>query len=361
MRIGLIVLAAIGSQPARSANDLDDSPQLPELSKLGPGFHETTNAAGEPLVAFELHDSRLRTVLQWFSRPLHRRIELEGAPNERIALRSPGFVPAEQAWAIVVAWLEANGFAVQDRGDTIYVSRGQYRSGRDEGPDDAVGASAAGAPGAEAPMRELGDAGVHALRVGGRLVGFRLGVVPAGGLLEAIGLRDGDTVLECNGVPMDDESRVQDLIQILSEAVAIRLTVNGEDGDERILEYQRPVSLSAPTSAASAGDDPTTEQIECGSPESRPTTGKDVFCYAKSLPEYAEGRMIGVGFVEIVPNSFLSNLGLADGDLVISFNGKPIVGGRESALFFRAFAEAQVLRLVVIDSSGRERSIEVEF
>ncbi len=72
------------------------------------------------------------------------------------------------------------------------------------------------------------------------LLGVRIVGVTEGSFWDDVGVRSGDVILEANGELMDTPEASVRLMDSLANAYEIILRVRGEDGRERMLEYQTP-------------------------------------------------------------------------------------------------------------------------
>ena len=83
---------------------------------------------------------------------------------------------------------------------------------------------------------------------------------------------------------------------------------------------------------------------------------------ARLVPAYAADgvTMIGIRFERIHPESTFARIGLRNGDIVTECNGISVRDSTSSAAVLQEFARAPLLRLIVLDTTGGERLIEVE-
>lgn len=72
----------------------------------------------------------------------------------------------------------------------------------------------------------------------GQMVGLQVNAVRAGSLWQQIGVQDGDTITEFNGIQISGQQGGQELLQQLSSARAFNVTVTGRDGGVRQLQYE---------------------------------------------------------------------------------------------------------------------------
>ncbi|MFI5318321.1 MAG: PDZ domain-containing protein [Myxococcota bacterium] len=71
----------------------------------------------------------------------------------------------------------------------------------------------------------------------GRMVGVQLNAIRPGSLFAQVGIQDGDTVTQVNGVTVSTPEDGQRLLQEFSAGGELRVTVQGRDGQVRELEY----------------------------------------------------------------------------------------------------------------------------
>ena len=71
----------------------------------------------------------------------------------------------------------------------------------------------------------------------GAMVGVQLNAIRPGSLFSQVGIQDGDTVTQVNGVTVSTPEDGQRLLQEFSSGGALRVTVKGRDGQVRELEY----------------------------------------------------------------------------------------------------------------------------
>ncbi len=72
----------------------------------------------------------------------------------------------------------------------------------------------------------------------GQMVGLQVNAIQAGSVWQQIGVRDGDTITEFNGVQISGQEGGQALLQQLSSADEIAVKVLGRDGQERVVNGQ---------------------------------------------------------------------------------------------------------------------------
>jgi general secretion pathway protein C len=72
----------------------------------------------------------------------------------------------------------------------------------------------------------------------GAMVGVQVNAIQPGSLLEEIGLQNGDTISEVNGVRISSPEDSTSVLRELSEASQFTVMVTGSDGQQRTLTYQ---------------------------------------------------------------------------------------------------------------------------
>lgn len=72
----------------------------------------------------------------------------------------------------------------------------------------------------------------------GAMVGVQVNAIQPGSLLEEIGLQNGDTISEVNGVRISSPEDSTSVLRELSEATQFTVVVTGSDGQQRTLTYQ---------------------------------------------------------------------------------------------------------------------------
>jgi general secretion pathway protein C len=71
----------------------------------------------------------------------------------------------------------------------------------------------------------------------GDMVGMRVSAVQAGSIFDETGIKDGDVITELNGIQLNSLEQSTSVLQELSEASELRVTIQGEEG---------PVTLTVP-------------------------------------------------------------------------------------------------------------------
>jgi general secretion pathway protein C len=72
----------------------------------------------------------------------------------------------------------------------------------------------------------------------GKMVGVQLNAIQAGSLFEQIGVRNGDTITELNGIQITSQQDSANVLRQLTESTEFNVTVTGADGQERRLTYE---------------------------------------------------------------------------------------------------------------------------
>jgi general secretion pathway protein C len=72
----------------------------------------------------------------------------------------------------------------------------------------------------------------------GKMVGVQLNSIKEGSLFEQIGIREGDTITELNGIQITSQQDSASVLRELTSASAFNVTVTGSDGAVRQLTYE---------------------------------------------------------------------------------------------------------------------------
>lgn len=72
----------------------------------------------------------------------------------------------------------------------------------------------------------------------GKMVGVQLNAIKPGSLFEQIGIREGDTITELNGIQITSQQDSATVLRELTSANAFNVTVSGSDGAVRQLSYE---------------------------------------------------------------------------------------------------------------------------
>ncbi|HVN37667.1 MAG TPA: type II secretion system protein N [Myxococcota bacterium] len=87
----------------------------------------------------------------------------------------------------------------------------------------------------------------------GKILGLRFDAIPAGGVYERIGLRNGDVVTDINGIPLADPSATAMVLAKFASAAVLDLWVRHGDGSRETLRVSpaAPNEVSPPANKAS--------------------------------------------------------------------------------------------------------------
>jgi general secretion pathway protein C len=72
----------------------------------------------------------------------------------------------------------------------------------------------------------------------GEMIGVQLNSIKAGSVFEQIGIQDGDTITEFNGIQVTGQQQSAQVLRELSEAKEFDVSVTGVDGETRRLQYE---------------------------------------------------------------------------------------------------------------------------
>jgi general secretion pathway protein C len=72
----------------------------------------------------------------------------------------------------------------------------------------------------------------------GAMVGVQLNAIKPGSLFQQIGIQDGDTITELNGIRVTGQEQSAEILRELTQAQSLSVTVTGRDGGVRQLQYQ---------------------------------------------------------------------------------------------------------------------------
>jgi type II secretory pathway component PulC len=70
------------------------------------------------------------------------------------------------------------------------------------------------------------------------MVGIQLNNVKEGSLFQDIGIQDGDTITQFNGIQIDSPQGSAEVLRELTQAERFEVTVTGADGKARTLTYE---------------------------------------------------------------------------------------------------------------------------
>jgi general secretion pathway protein C len=71
----------------------------------------------------------------------------------------------------------------------------------------------------------------------GQMIGVQVSAIREGSLFEKIGLSNGDTITELNGIQVTNPQESSSVLREFSEADEYTVIVLGSDGEERTLTY----------------------------------------------------------------------------------------------------------------------------
>lgn len=72
----------------------------------------------------------------------------------------------------------------------------------------------------------------------GSMVGVQLNSIQSGSLFEKIGIQDGDTITQFNGIEVTGQQQSAEVLRELTQAEQFDVTVQGSNGEERQLQYE---------------------------------------------------------------------------------------------------------------------------
>jgi len=72
----------------------------------------------------------------------------------------------------------------------------------------------------------------------GQMVGVQLNAIQSGSLFEQIGIQNGDTITEFNGINITSQQDSAAVLRQLTEASEFNVTVTGADGQQRVMTYE---------------------------------------------------------------------------------------------------------------------------
>jgi general secretion pathway protein C len=72
----------------------------------------------------------------------------------------------------------------------------------------------------------------------GKMLGVQLNAIQSGSLFEQIGIQDGDTITELNGIQITSQQESAAVLRQLTESTEFSVTVTGADGQQRRLTYE---------------------------------------------------------------------------------------------------------------------------
>jgi general secretion pathway protein C len=72
----------------------------------------------------------------------------------------------------------------------------------------------------------------------GEMIGVQLNSIKEGSLFEQIGIQDGDTITEFNGIQVTGQQQSAQVLRELTEAKEFDVSVTGAGGETRRLQYE---------------------------------------------------------------------------------------------------------------------------
>lgn len=91
---------------------------------------------------------------------------------------------------------------------------------------------------ADSPASLFSQARILPRYENGEIVGVRVNAIKAGSVFQDIGLSNGDTITEVNGVPISGPEQSVEALRQFAEGQTLELKVLAEDGSERSLRYE---------------------------------------------------------------------------------------------------------------------------
>lgn len=85
-----------------------------------------------------------------------------------------------------------------------------------------------------------------------------------------------------------------------------------------------------------------------------------LFSEARILPRYEDGQMMGIQLNAIKQGSLFEEVGLADGDTIVEFNGQSLASPADSAAFLQQLMDGSNFEVLVQDPDGGERTLTFE-
>jgi S1-C subfamily serine protease len=70
------------------------------------------------------------------------------------------------------------------------------------------------------------------------MVGLQISAIKSGSLFEQLGIEDGETITEVNGIPIDGPEQSPKILQKFSEGGPLIVDVRGKDGGSRTLTLE---------------------------------------------------------------------------------------------------------------------------
>ena len=82
-----------------------------------------------------------------------------------------------------------------------------------------------------------------------------------------------------------------------------------------------------------------------------------LFSQARILPKYEDGEMVGIQLNAIKEGSLFEEVGLADGDTIVEFNGQRLGSPADSARFLQQLIDGSGFEVMVRGQDGGERTL----
>ena len=79
-----------------------------------------------------------------------------------------------------------------------------------------------------------------------------------------------------------------------------------------------------------------------------------LFSEARILPRYEDGQMVGIQLNSIKENSLFAEVGLADGDTIVEFNGQSLGSPADSAQFLQQLMDGDGFEVTVESADGTQ-------
>jgi len=82
-----------------------------------------------------------------------------------------------------------------------------------------------------------------------------------------------------------------------------------------------------------------------------------LFSEARILPKYQDGQMVGIQLNAIKEGSLFQQVGIADGDTIVEFNGQSLGSPADSARFLQQLIDGSGFEVMVRGEDGGERTL----
>lgn len=142
----------------------------------------------------------------------------------------------------------------------------------------------------------------------------------------------------------------------------MRLRADDSDGASGTLEKAlEPLVRQLETAASSESTDAALQLVrlygESRSSQIPENDGLATLTGARILPVYEEGRLIGLRLRSIEPGSAFELAGLTEDDRITTVGELELHSNRDAVSGMRMMRAGQVMKLRVVDASGRERTV----